>query len=110
MDICSVMEEFEHIKQLLDQNEQLTIGQQEILRNKLIQYIHQLLVHDFNRLVQLLYRVDVSEQKLKELLHKNEATDSAVIISDLLIERQQQKIKTKSSFRKSGNIPDDEKW
>ena len=104
------MEEDEHIRQLLNQNEQLTVDQKENLRNELVAYINQLLVHDFNTLVHLLYRVDVSEHKLKELLRKKQGTDSAVIISDLLIERHQQKIKTKSSFKKNDNIPDDDKW
>jgi len=104
------MEEYEHIRQLLFQNEQQTIAQRQKLRDQLIEYINHLLLHDFNGLVQVLYRVDVSEQKLKELLQKNPTTDAAVIITDLLIERQEEKIKLKNSFKTDNNISDDDKW
>ena len=104
------MEEHEHIRQLLFQNEQQTIAQKEKLRDQLIEYINHLLLHDFNGLVQVLYRVDVSEQKLKELLQKNPATDAAVIITDLLIERQEEKINIKESYKTNDNIPDEDKW
>jgi hypothetical protein len=60
--------------------------------------------------VQILYRVDVSEQKLKELLQKNPGTDAAVIIADLLIERQEEKVKIKNSFQYNNDIPDEDKW
>jgi hypothetical protein len=110
LDICILMEEHEHIRQLLFQNEQQTIAQKEKLRDQLIEYINHLLLHDFNGLVQVLYRVDVSEQKLKELLQKNPATDAAVIITDLLIERQEEKINIKESFKTNDNIPDEDKW
>ena len=104
------MEEYEHIRQLLFQNEQQTIAQRQKLRDQLIEYINHLLLHDFNGLVQVLYRVDVSEQKLKELLQKNPTTDAAVIITDLLIERQEEKIKLKNSFKTNNNISDDDRW
>jgi hypothetical protein len=110
LDICILMEEHEHIGQLLFQYEQQTIAQKEKLRDQLIEYINHLLLHDFNGLVHVLYRVDVSEQKLKELLQKNPATDAAVIITDLLIERQEEKINIKESFKTNDNIPDEDKW
>jgi hypothetical protein len=58
----------------------------------------------------VLYRIDVSEPKLKKLLHANPKTDASVIIADLLIERQAEKIKTRESFKGKRDIPDDEKW
>jgi hypothetical protein len=47
---------------------------------------------------------------LKYLLRENPGTDAAVIIADLLIERQEQKIKTKQSFKTDDNIPGEDKW
>ena len=79
-------------------------------RTQLIDEINYLLVHDFHKLVVVLYRVDVSEPKLKKLLQANPQTDAAVIIADLLIERQVEKIKTRESFRGKSDIPEDEKW
>jgi len=104
------MEDNEHIRQLLHQKEQLPVAQKEALRNQLIKYINHLLVRDFNKVVQILYMVDVNEAKLKQVIEKNPTTETAVIIVDLLIERQDQKIEMKKSFRSNENIPDDEKW
>ena len=109
-DICRRMDVNEHIERLLNQSKLLTIAQKEKLKDEIVLYVNQLLLHDFNKLVQVLYTVDVSEKKLKELLQKNPATDAAIIIADLLIERQDEKVKTKRSFKANDNIPDDEKW
>jgi hypothetical protein len=61
-------------------------------------------------LIQILYRVDVSEQKLKELLQKNSQTDGAIIIADLLIERREEKMKTKAQFPSNDIISEEDKW
>jgi hypothetical protein len=105
-----VMNDIEKREQLLNQNKQLTVVQKENLRDQLVNLINLLLLHDFNGLVQVLYRVDVSEQKLKKLLQKNQTTDAAVIITDLLIERQEEKIKMKNSFKTGNDISDDDRW
>jgi hypothetical protein len=88
----------------------LPLVKREALRQQLADAINYLLVSDFSRLVQVLYRVDVSEQKLKQLLQEQPTADAAVLISDLLIQRQEEKIKTRQSFRSEDNIPEDEKW
>jgi len=105
-----VMNDIEQIEQLLNQNKQLSVVQKEKLRDQLVNLINHLLLNDFNKLVQVLYRVDVSEQKLKKLLQKNQTTDAAVIITDLLIERQEEKIKIKNSFKSDTDISDDDRW
>jgi hypothetical protein len=104
------MESNEHIEQLLNLNNQLTALQKLEMEERLIEYINHLLLYDFNKLVQILYRVDVDEKKLKELLQQNADTDAAVIIADLLIQRQEEKIKTKEAFKPDDKISDDEKW
>jgi hypothetical protein len=104
------MDDKEHIEQLLNLNEQLTALQKTEMKEELIVYINHLLLHDFNKLVQILYRVDVDEKKLKELLQQYQETDAAVIIADLLIQRQEEKIKTKEAFKSNENISDEEKW
>ena len=68
-----------------------------------------LLVHDFNLLIQLLYRVDVDEEKLKKLLQEQPHTDAAVLITDLLIQRQKQKQSTVKPAQ-AQDIPDEDKW
>jgi len=53
----------------------------------LIAYINDCINHDFNKLVQLLYRIDVSENKLKTILHSNPTEDAAKLIAAVIIER-----------------------
>ena len=73
-------------------------------------YINQLITDHFDELITLLYRLDVNEKKLKDLLQQHAAEDAADIIAALIIERQEQKIKTRELFKPSHNIPEEESW
>jgi hypothetical protein len=107
------MNEEESIKQLLHLDNQLDAVQRQELKDQLIFYVNHLLLHDFNKLVQILYRVDVSEKKLKGLLQENPQTDAALIIADLLIKRQEEKVKTREAFKSrppTDNSTGEEEW
>ena len=104
------MEAGEHIEQLLKLNTALNAVQKKEWKDQLIFYINHLLLHDFSRLVQILYRVDVNEEQFRELLRQNPRIDSALIIADLLIARQEEKNKIRKSFPSDKNIAEDEKW
>jgi hypothetical protein len=80
------------------------------LQNKLKEYIDHLVQHNFEKLVSLLYRIDVSESKLKQLLQNNGGKDAAEIIAQLIVERQLQKIKTRKEFKQKGTSSEEEKW
>ena len=88
----------------------LSIEKRDLVREQLSSYINQLLLCDFHALVQLLYRVDVPEQKLKDVLKENPHEDAGNLIADLIIQRQQEKYFLRKSFPSSNNIPDEEKW
>jgi hypothetical protein len=110
LDICTIMENDKNIDQLLRLDRQLTAIQKAEIKEHLILYINHLLVDDFNKLIQILYRVDVSEKKLKQLLQSDAQKDAATIIADLLIQRQEEKIRTRETFRSDNNVSGDEKW
>jgi len=79
--------------------------------NELIAHINHLIANDFSTLVYLLYAVDVSEKKLKTLLAEYPNEDAGKIIAHLILERQEQKRKSREQFKQAEeNIPDDEKW
>jgi hypothetical protein len=101
------MESAKKIEHLLQLSSSISSDE---MKQQLIIHINDLLLNDFQKLIHILYRLDVNENKLRKLLQLNPQTDAAVIIADLLIERQQQKIKTKESFRRNNDIPDEEKW
>jgi len=79
-------------------------------RAVLIERINHLLQHDFEKLVGILYRIDVSEKKLQQFLQQNTAHDTAPVIADLVIERQLQKIATRKRFHRDDPIDENEKW
>lgn len=60
---------------------------------QLLYRINQLIQSDFNLLVSVLYRIDVDEAKLKAALQASPQRDAALIIFELLIERQKRKFK-----------------
>ena len=81
------------------------------LHSQLSTYINMLIKDDFDKLITYLYRIDVNEQKLKLLLQQNADEDAGNIIATLIIERQQQKIKTRQQFSQQDNdFNEEEKW
>jgi hypothetical protein len=83
----------------------------EALRLLLAEKLNWLIQHDFQRLVHILYRIDVNERKLKFLLQENVGEDAALIMADLIIERQSQKIASRRQTKiNDENISDEEKW
>lgn len=77
----------------------------------LIAYINHLIAHDFSKLVYLLYAVDVPEKKLKRLLAENPGENAGKLIAQLMLERQEQKRKSREQFKQNpADIPDDERW
>ena len=82
----------------------------EELRQKLVLHINHLINHNFEKLVFYLYRIDVNESKMKQLLAQKEGENVAGLIADLVIERQLQKIKSRQEIKSKNDIPDDEKW
>jgi hypothetical protein len=79
-------------------------------KNELSAYLNHLLVNDFSALVQILYRVDVSEEKLKAVLAENKEADAGDLLSELIIERQAQKAGVRQSFPPLEELPGDERW
>ncbi|MBN8859899.1 MAG: hypothetical protein J0H29_15990 [Sphingobacteriales bacterium] len=81
----------------------------EEFEHALQQRINDLILHDFQRLIEILYRVDIDEPGLKVLLKQEKDKDAALIISRLIIERQLQKIRDRKKFN-SSNYSDEERW
>jgi hypothetical protein len=72
--------------------------------------IRQLIDQDFPKLVQLLYRLDVPEGKLRQVLIENPEGDAGMLIAKMVAERIAQREKNKTMFPKQEDIPEDEKW
>ncbi len=90
---------------------------EELLRHdtdlfeRLSSAINHLIVNDFERLVSILYRLDISEARLTALLAQKRDEHAADTIALLILERQLEKIKSRwENRRDNNNIDEDEKW
>jgi hypothetical protein len=82
----------------------------EKLNEEMNVFIDELIKNDFQKLIQILYKVDINEAKLKQLLQQNSGKDPSKIISNLIIERLHQKIESRKNFASPNDIKEDEKW
>ena len=67
----------EDVFQVLTQD--LALLEQSEALARMEEFIHSLLLNDFNGLIYLLYRVDVDEQKLKSILEEQKDRDASAI-------------------------------
>ena len=72
--------------------------------------INTLVIEDFPGLINILYRMDISEMKLKDLLEKNPGEDEGMIIAKMMMEREEQKIRARRENKTGENISDEESW
>ena len=77
---------------------------EQLTPNDLIAYINDCIKNDFNKLVQLLYRIDVSEEKLKSILQSHPNEDAAKLIATVIVERLAATKAARASFSTSGKI------
>lgn len=82
-----------------------------VARQLLAAKINELVLKDFDRLLGILYRIDVSEKKITNLLKEFPQQDAGLIIADLMIEREIEKIKSREIFtNRTNNFDEEEKW
>ena len=83
----------------------------EDVKANLYAFINYLITNDFEKLVFVLYRIDVAENKIKALLEFGTETDAGVLIGDAIIERQMEKIRSRRTFkRRDEDIDETERW
>ena len=91
-------------------NLSLDTGSTETFILHLSNVINEMIRTDFPRLINILYRLDVNEGKLKKRLKEDHSADAGVLIAKLVIERQMQKIESRKQSGKDEGIPGDEGW
>ena len=70
--------------------------------------INELIKNDFSRLVQILYRIDVSEAKLKNILQTHPNEDAGKLIAQVIMDRLAATKKARESFNAQPRIDDTE--
>lgn len=83
----------------------------QLNKEQLIQTIEYLMLHNFERLVYALNRIDVDEIKIKQLLNANTTVNTATLIATAIIERQLEKKISRNQF-KQNSVPNssEEAW
>lgn len=75
--------------------------EETLMRQQLAVYLNQLILSDFQKLVYLLYRIDVDEMKLKKMLRDNPEEDAGLLMADMVIERERKKAETRLLFKRN---------
>ncbi len=84
---------------------------EQLKRPELINAINDLIIKDFEKLVFVLYRIDVNEAKIKSLLATKSSTNAAELIADAIIERLHQKKVAKEIYKhQQQTASSEEKW
>jgi len=104
MEIEKIIDAFEINPELMpvtDNGEEKFIA----FRALLIRRIEELAESNMEQLMWRLYRIDVSEKKLKEELKKHPASEFASVIADAIIQREVEKAASRKKFS-DGNSGD----
>ncbi len=83
-----------------------------VLETVLAKKVNALIEGNFDQLLQLLYRIDINEQRLRRLLLENEGEDAGLIIARLIVQRQWEKIESRRKYRRDtdAGAEGEERW
>lgn len=71
------------------------------IRNHLIEKVKELMGSDFQRFLNSMYRIDVNENKVREILNSKDKTAIPEKLADMIIERQLLRVRTQLLYKQS---------
>ena len=86
----------------------LDVETTEDFKQSLTEIVAFLIDHNFEKLLWILYRIDVDEEKAKTLLGKHLPEDAPAILADLIVQRQLKKEELRKQFEQSAKLSDDD--
>lgn len=93
------MEDFKSLSRIVGTDFEVEdISSEDLLRARLIEAFAYLLDNNISKMMNILYRADVNEEKLKALLISNADLPSAEVIADAYISRQKEKVETRKKY------------
>ena len=101
-----------HIEALTNSKRNVEINSidEEKLKEWLSERISYLLEYDFQCLLQVLYRVDINEEELRQSIASMSNLDSVTIICDMIIKREKSKIVSRKRYKSNHRADDVESW
>ena len=82
----------------------------QLNRDELINTVNYLIIHDFQKLIYALYRIDVDEAKIKYLLETRKDTNAAILIADAILQRQIEKKLAKEKHKQPKPNATEDAW
>ncbi len=80
-------------------------------KKELASLLNDMILHRFDLLVQLLYKIDVPEEQVEQLLREHPQSDAGMLLAELLLQRQEQKkVILKKPTTNPTDIPDEDRW
>ncbi|MCX7796994.1 MAG: hypothetical protein N2249_00030 [Melioribacter sp.] len=76
------------------------VSDYNFIKEYLTEKIKELMSKDFDRFIINLYRIDVSEDKVHEILHSKDKASIPEKLAELIIERQLLRIKTQLMYKR----------
>lgn len=98
MDNQFIQDTFHLIKKDFDIESKHQLNAEEQLVALLIPIVRQMLNRDFERLLQICYRIDLGENQLKEILYHSNPENIAQELSQAIIQRQMKKIEIRKKY------------
>lgn len=90
---------------------EIQLQQDESFFNNLSDWLNKLINENFEQVIALLYRVDVSENKLKNILATDKSALSGDILARLIIERQLEKLASRKKYKTDPSAnSEEERW
>lgn len=87
------------------------VDSEELLLQWLTEKLEYLIANNFEGLLFILYRIDVSEARVREMISSTGGAHPARTIAELILERQKQKLYWRNKFKQSPvRTDDDERW
>lgn len=83
----------------LEEKDFPAIESKDELRNALEALIIHLLDHDFQRLLNTCYKIDIDETTFKHILSQAAPDDVALKLADEVLRREMQKVKTRQQYK-----------
>ena|ERR1051325_1304665 len=75
----------------------------DALKRLLSKRIEEMIDHEFDKFVNLLYRIDINESKVKQALSQHPFSKGVEAVADMIIQRQLQKVITRKQYSSPGN-------
>lgn len=99
MDKATTEETYISLQKLLHEDSVKPVACEADLELWLTERIVYMLLHEMEKLLQLLYRIDVNESKVKACFAQNDPKKIAPMLARLMIEREKQKAETRKKFK-----------